>query len=260
MDFQCKQASHPPEVKMSGSRNPCETSSPLIVNGERLLVLLAVCLVLSAAGPLSAEAGSRGAKFAIGAGILGAIILNGMRQTERNIEKSPSRKTVASRSDTIRGTDANGRRQTQPSRIEKTQVAHRAKPKDQKASKTRIVASRSKATIAPGPFNQRPMIPGTYTERAALPGAVDNAAGSAVIGVGSGTISTPAEIESAQHHLKYLGYDVPSVTGVLDPKTKIAIAQFQESIGVPSTGALSVEQLQALFVRAAGQAAAAEGG
>ena len=245
---------------MSGFRNPCETCSPLIVNGDRLLVLLAVCLVLSAAGPLSAEAGSRGAKFAIGAGILGAIILNEMRQTERNIEKSPSRKTVASRSNTIRGTDANGRRQTQPSRIEKTQVAQRAKSKDQKASKTRIVASRSKATIAPGPFNQRPMISGTYTEPAVLQGAVDNAAGSAVIGVGPGRSlgrrrSNPLSITSSTWDMTF-----PPRPESWTRKQRSQLRNFKSSIGVPSTGALSVEQLQALFVRAAGQAAAAEGG
>jgi N-acetyl-anhydromuramyl-L-alanine amidase AmpD len=55
-------------------------------------------------------------------------------------------------------------------------------------------------------------------------------------------ISTPAEITSAQEHLRYMGYDVPQATGTLDLKTKIAIMQFQESIGAQTTGVLTVGQ------------------
>lgn len=67
---------------------------------------------------------------------------------------------------------------------------------------------------------------------------------------GDAIISTAPEIKVAQEHLKFLGYDVPSATGTLDSKTKIATIQFQESLGVPTTGELTVNQLQALLVKA----------
>jgi len=64
-------------------------------------------------------------------------------------------------------------------------------------------------------------------------------------------ISTPAEITSAQNHLKYMGYAVPEATGTIDLKTKIAIMQFQDSIGGPVTGVLTMDQMQTLFQKAA---------
>ena len=64
-------------------------------------------------------------------------------------------------------------------------------------------------------------------------------------------ISTSAEITAAQQHLKYLGYDIPAETGAVDLKTKIAIMQYQESLHAPTTGELTVEQLQGLFKKAA---------
>ena len=67
----------------------------------------------------------------------------------------------------------------------------------------------------------------------------------------SAVISTPAEITSAQEHLRYLGYEPGSVSGTMDAGTLNAIKTFQGAIGAPQTGLLTVEQLQALFVRAA---------
>jgi peptidoglycan hydrolase-like protein with peptidoglycan-binding domain len=64
-------------------------------------------------------------------------------------------------------------------------------------------------------------------------------------------ISTTEEIKAAQEHLKYMGYDVPAATGIIDTRTKVAIRQFQGSIGATQTGALTVEQLQLLFQKAA---------
>jgi hypothetical protein len=66
----------------------------------------------------------------------------------------------------------------------------------------------------------------------------------------SSSISTPAEITSAQEHLKFMGYDVPQASGTLDLKTTIAIIQFQDSIGAPTTGLLTREQLGMLFQEA----------
>ena len=65
------------------------------------------------------------------------------------------------------------------------------------------------------------------------------------------SISTPAEITSAQEHLKFMGYDIPQPSGALDLKTTIAIIQFQDSIGAPTTGLLTREQLGMLFQKAA---------
>ncbi len=64
-------------------------------------------------------------------------------------------------------------------------------------------------------------------------------------------IATLAEISTAQEHLRYLGYDVKGTNGVLDLETKIAIMKFQDSIGAPATGDLTVGQLQRMFVLAA---------
>jgi hypothetical protein len=48
-----------------------------------------------------------------------------------------------------------------------------------------------------------------------------------------------------------MGYDVPRASGSMDLKTKVAIMQFQDSIGAPTTGVLTREQLQMLFLKAA---------
>jgi Putative peptidoglycan binding domain len=71
----------------------------------------------------------------------------------------------------------------------------------------------------------------------------------------SAKISTPAEITAAQEHLRYLGYDVATSSGQLDLQTKIAIMKFQDSVGAPATGELTVEQLQRLFVMASEKSA-----
>lgn len=64
-------------------------------------------------------------------------------------------------------------------------------------------------------------------------------------------ISTPSEIVAAQEHLRYLGYDVSAISGVVDPATRSAVMKYQQSLGAPATGDLTVEQLQALFKTAA---------
>jgi len=64
-------------------------------------------------------------------------------------------------------------------------------------------------------------------------------------------ISTELEIAAAQEHLRFLGYDVPANSGKLDLNTKITVMKYQESIGAEPTGAITTEQLQSLFVKAA---------
>jgi hypothetical protein len=50
---------------------------------------------------------------------------------------------------------------------------------------------------------------------------------------------------------------VPGATGFADAGTKIAVTEFQQSIGATETGALTVEQLLMLFRKAAERAAQA---
>jgi hypothetical protein len=223
----------------------------------RPMVLLVVCLALIAAGPRNADAGSRGTKLAIGAGILGAIILSERARKKRVVERPSSRKTVEPRSKSAsRDYGANEGRQARSSRVQETGVARRARQEKSIDAKPETVeAMPSEGRIAPVPHSEGAANPAAKTGSAALPAAVGGATASAEFGAGPGAISTPAEIKSAQEHLRYLGYDIPATTGAMDLKTKIAIMQFQESIGGPSTGALTVQQLQTLFVRAAGQMA-----
>ena len=55
-----------------------------------------------------------------------------------------------------------------------------------------------------------------------------------------------------------MGYDVPALSGSLDLKTKVAMMQFQDSIGEPSTGVLTTNQLQTLFVKVSEKTAASK--
>ncbi|MEI9902387.1 MAG: peptidoglycan-binding domain-containing protein [Hyphomicrobium sp.] len=71
-------------------------------------------------------------------------------------------------------------------------------------------------------------------------------------------IASNSEIKAAQQHLQYMGYDVRDISGTLDLKTKIAIMQFQDSIGQPSTGVMTVKQLQTLFLKVAEKTAASK--
>jgi peptidoglycan hydrolase-like protein with peptidoglycan-binding domain len=49
--------------------------------------------------------------------------------------------------------------------------------------------------------------------------------------------ATPDEIKAAQQHLKFMGYDIVQENGTVDPKTKSAVMQFQDSIGAPHAAA-----------------------
>ncbi len=53
---------------------------------------------------------------------------------------------------------------------------------------------------------------------------------------------------------RYLGYDVSASSGKLDLQTKIAIVKFQDSVGAPSMGELTAEQLERLLVMASEKA------
>ena len=122
----------------------------------RPMVLLVVCLALIAAGPRNADAGSRGTKLAIGAGILGAIILSEQAQKKRVFERPSSRKTVEPRSKSaIRDYGANEGRQARSSRVQETSVARRARHEKSIDPKPEIVeAMPSEGRIAPVPHSE----------------------------------------------------------------------------------------------------------
>lgn len=103
---------------------------------------------------------------------------------------------------------------------------------------------------------QNAVVPAANREEVAEPAAAKAApqvATDADLKPSATAIATPQEIKSAQQHLQFLGYDIPDASGVLDIKTKVAILQFQDSIGAKTSGELTHEQLQLLFVKVAAQ-------
>jgi peptidoglycan hydrolase-like protein with peptidoglycan-binding domain len=58
-----------------------------------------------------------------------------------------------------------------------------------------------------------------------------------------------ANVIRAQMALDALGYDAGPVDGLLGPRTTSAIKRYQERMGLPVTGALTDEQIDALEVR-----------
>jgi hypothetical protein len=194
------------------------------------------------------------------------------RQPERNYtprtsrSRSASKTRAASRSGThkshVKKTRTEvARKSTKPSREESGNKADNTAPaadteqhrsatpptnassptaRDPKPSAT-VPSTQAGAALAPPPQPSPLMSPATAP--AETPADAASAA--------SSSISTPAEITSAQEHLKFMGYDVPQASGALDLKTTIAIIQFQDSIGAPTTGLLTREQLGTLFQEAA---------
>src|SRR5262245_37015512 len=253
------------EVKMSESGNLSETRLPWIAHAGRLVMLLVLCSPLIMAGPRSADAGDNRAKIRIGvgAGVLGVVIANELAKKEQEVKEPSSRKTVTPRSkSTTREAKSTKRSRAHASKAEKKiRSARASKPAKQPvepgpANETAQPSGTAETATAKTEAAAQPAavgktnVPAAKTEAAAPPGA-DGKVNALTTGAVPNTISAPAEVTSAQEHLRYLGYDVPAATGAVDLKTKFAIMQFQESIGAPSTGALTVEQLQALFVKAA---------
>lgn len=166
-----------------------------------------------------AAAGSR-TTGAVGAGIVGAIILNELATGggKRKASSSTKRTGVA--------------------RPEKSTKSSSGKRKDDDvvvSKKGSVEPTAAKGDIATGSTS--------------APGLGTAATGQS----GSSLVSTPDEIKAAQQHLKFMGYDIVQENGTVDPKTKSAVMQFQDSIGAPVTGDLTVEQLQTLFKKVAGK-------
>lgn len=122
--------------------------------------------------------------------------------------------------------------------------AQPAPAKEDKAEAKAGNAGPATATHQANDSHEKPVSTGSLSDGSSKPPAP-------IAGGNTAKISTAAEIKSAQQHLKYLGYDVPSESGSVDLKTKIAVMQYQESLHAPTTGELTVEQLQLLFKKAA---------
>ena len=253
------------------------SQSLMITRTGRFALITLVCLALMTAGLQKAEAGSRRARVgvAIGAGILGTLILNETTKSERAARERPYRE---------RDSESSGRRRSRHKYSNQDRDDDRA-PKKKKVRSVSRSASRKagaseSATAAVQPTEQEKTAPGanesavttvapepasryegdrnaatnTRLDNDHLPEA-DNRPTASQVPNAAEAISTPGEIKAAQEHLKYLGFDVPAVTGYADARTKIAVTEFQRSIGAPETGSLTVEQLQVLFNKAAAQTA-----
>lgn len=178
------------------------------------------------------EAGSRNVGVGIGVGA-GLLLLDQLSKSKSG-KKSSSKKR---RNDEAPRTS---KAKKQPRDVEESQPETASKASDDKSSNgadTPAVGAQPAATAPP-----------VTTTATTAPAAT--AALPAPLAVSSNVLSTPDEITSAQEHLRFLGYDVAATTGVLDLNTKIAIMKFQDAIGAPATGELTVQQLQRLYVLA----------
>ena len=180
---------------------------------------MAIALLFFASMSVSVERAAAGKRAAggIGAGIVGVIILN-------ELSKGGGKRKAASTK----------RKVVTPST--KSTKSSREKRNDDdvvESKKGLVEPTAAKGDIATGSTT--------------VPGKETGSTGQS----GPPLVSTPDEIKAAQQHLKFMGYDIVQENGTVDPKTKSAVMQFQDSIGAPVTGDLTVEQLQTLFKKVA---------
>ena len=246
---------------------------PLPRIGRFALMLVLVSALLGAALSNAQAQSRRRVGVAVGAGILGAIILNEAARSERRYEERSYRDDdPAPRRSYRRNRDE--KRYSEPApKNKKVRSASRPKPKSAPPAEAAAAAKQpadgetvvpateqAAATASPQPDNSYlPQADQKAATRAApkardLP-AVTNAAPTQALALPrDDVISTPDEIKAAQQHLNYMGYDI-SATGKLDARTRSAFTAFQRSIDAEPTGILTYDQLQALFGKAASLAA-----
>lgn len=213
-----------------------------------VLTLVVACFISTMGTP--AGAGDRG--VAVGTGIAGgAIILNQLAKRRALRKPKTSRTILRPRTVTPKRLQTTAPK-SQPAAKDTQQT--KSAPKEPSKTPTQIPAETDhtqeggieaveETTQEPAAEEQDEVgaqAPGEDVNDAALP------------------ISSNSEIKAAQEHLRYLGYDVPEANGAVDLKTKIATMQFQESIGAEATGKLTVEQLQALFMKVSEKTATAK--
>jgi peptidoglycan hydrolase-like protein with peptidoglycan-binding domain len=187
----------------------------------RMLGITLLCLGCLSLSVDRAAAGRRSVST-FGAGISGALILNEL----------------------AKGT---GKRKSATSQRSKSGVTARTnKPAKQRAKEKTFDADDSVAASKKEPAESTPVNDNISTGSTS-PSQVKSIGGTG----GAAIISASDEIKAAQQHLRFMGYDIPQETGVIDTKTKSAVMQFQDSIGAPVTGDLTTEQLQMLFMKVA---------
>jgi hypothetical protein len=213
------------------------------------LVALAMLGFLALA-PNNASAQSSGIRIGIGGGVLGTILnsktLGGSTSKKKSASSRSSGKSSASakkkKSSVASKSKSKSKRSRKNDDDEEQDTAARDDKADDKsaethadepAEKTDAHASKDAGTSPP----QATPVNAPAAQAVAPP-------------VTEPVITSASEIKAAQQHLKYMGYDVPSADGALDLKTKIAVMQFQHSLGAPTTGTLTVQQLRTLFSQA----------
>ena len=208
---------------------------------QRLAISSLIAIAFYMATLSGANAQSRGIGIGIGTGMM---ILKGLSNSAKS-GSGKSRKSYSSTKSSKKTYAA--KKKSRGSRDDDDAPAKTASE-----SKTEGAAAENADTVAAAPTS-------------AVPAGAAAAAGGAAIATGSTseaadvespTISTPSEIKAAQEHLKYMGYEVPEINGKVDLKTKIAVMQFQDSLGEESTGSLTIKQLQTLFLKVSQRTAA----
>jgi hypothetical protein len=217
----------------------------------RLMARVAVGLMLAVGmlvfgHPQESDARSRGVTIGIGVGT-GLQILRGL-------EGKPQRYR------SYRSHRSSGRKSSHKSR----HVSRKSESKSRRASSKRSRKTTTAKSVdpvedaddsVPAADGSIPAdngsVPATPTETGSTGQGASPPAPAAAMPTGVVVkISTPAEITSAQEHLRYLGYDIPSTSGRVDLATRIAVMKFQDSLKVEPTGELTVDQLQQLYVLA----------
>lgn len=193
-------------------------------------VLLALSFLAAPFG--AARAGSRGVGIGVGTGL----------QLLNDLAKSGSKKGGVSKKKRYDADKRSG------SKAKK-------KPRNDEREPETVSKSGEELEASKAQDDDAPKGPGSEAAPAAVPAAAATApAATAALpsatGASSNLISTPEEMASAQQHLRYLGYELSAEGGKLDLSTRIAIMKFQDSIGAQTTGSLTVEQLQRLYVLA----------
>jgi hypothetical protein len=223
------------------------------------------------------RAAAQGGSIVIDGNLLGGIIARGLlgKQQQPQQNYTPRTSGSRSRSTTRSASDSNVRKEP-AKRIRSRAARHSAKPvREESRSKAGDVATsppaQQQGTIThlnaePSPALSVPPAAAPIPSAQAVgpvfappsapppPAATSTVQAPQPVGPGdtaSAAIATSAEITLAQGHLQFMGYDIPQASGAVDLKTKIAIMQFQDSIGAPTTGLLTRGQLQMLFQKAA---------
>lgn len=240
----------------------------------KIATAVAMASILLSFGTCGSEAGSRRG-ISIGLGVTGAIGVLGKlanpgaaRSSGTSLRSSPGQTSKKSRSASKKnsGSDEEEGRSRKSSKS-KTASRKKTRPSDadpndrheapDTADDGKVASSRERG----GDRLDAPQDDGA-SETAGATAAAGPAPSASDVSAAQtpeqDLISTASEITIAQEHLRYLGYGIKEINGVVDLDTKIAVMRYQEALGAPPTGALTVEQMQRLFQMAADRQAKAK--